>query len=562
MSPPKLSAMPYSRPDVGDLERSFAERSAAWASAGGAAAQLDLIRAWDREGMHLDTVRHLAMLRFEQDTRDPEARAEKDFFDDLAPRVSELTLDFVRGIVESPWRQQLEDELGRHALDQWELALQGFDPVIADDRRAESRLKTRYTQLLASMDVRFRGRELTMSELAAYFGDADRATRLEAQQVRFAACDAHREELDSIYDDLVRLRHAMAGKLGHGSYVDLGYVNMRRTDYGPREVAAFRKQVRQTVVPLASRIRRRHAEALGVSDPAFHDHGVRDLLGVPRPKGGHDWMLDRAAELFARLGTDFSELFSVMRECELLDLESREGKAGGGFCMSLPDHRVPVIFANFNGTDGDVRVFTHECGHAFQAYRSMRAHELSAYHRPTSESAEIHSMSLELLAGPHVDLFFGEDADRFRQGHLEQALLFLPYGAAVDEFQHAVYEQPSLTPDERAALWKDLEATYLPERRYVDMPFAESGRFWQGQRHVYLFPFYYIDYCLAQTCALQVWHRARADREDAMEAYRRLCELGGSKPFTALLAEVDLTSPFEAGCLEEIAAHVEHELEL
>jgi M3 family oligoendopeptidase len=298
-----------------------------------------------------------------------------------------------------------------------------------------------------------------------------------------------------------------------------------------------------------------------VSDPGFHDHSVRDLLGVPKPQGDHDWMLDQASTLFQRLGDDFSEFFELMREKKLMDLKTRDGKAGGGFCIDLPEYKVPFVFANFNGTEDDVNVFTHECGHAFQAWNSMDL-PLSDYFVPTFDAAEIHSMSLEMLSHPHVDLFFGDDAERYRQGHLEKAILFIPYGAAVDEFQHRIYAEPDMTPDQRADVWKELEAIYLPERRYENMPFAESGRFWQAQRHIFMSPFYYIDYCLAQTCALQFWRRGRADRDEAMTAYRKLCGLGGLKPFTDLVADVGLNSPFQAGCLADIAGSVSEELGL
>jgi M3 family oligoendopeptidase len=251
----------------------------------------------------------------------------------------------------------------------------------------------------------------------------------------------------------------------------------------------------------------------------------------------------------------------MMTDCDLLDLKARTGKAGGGFCADVPRYGVPFIFANFNGTQDDVNVFTHECGHAFQNW-SSRDHSLLLYQWPTYEAAEIHSMSLEFLTFPYMDFFFGEDSERYKAGHLEDAILFLPYGCAVDEFQHRVYSNPEMSAAERAALWSEMEAIYLPHRSYTDMPHFESGRLWQQQHHIFAMPFYYIDYCLAQTCALQMWHSANQDREGTMERYRQLCSLGGTQPFTALLDAVGLSNPFLDGCLDDVCGAVVDALEL
>jgi M3 family oligoendopeptidase len=271
----------------------------------------------------------------------------------------------------------------------------------------------------------------------------------------------------------------------------------------------------------------------------------------PAPLGGHDWMIERAAEMFESMSPELAGFYDLMVQRNLTDLESRKGKAFGGFCTYLHAYKVPFIFANFNGTRGDVRVFTHEMGHAFQR-RSSSELPLADYVGCTSESAEIHSMSLEFLAWPQMERFFGEGAEEFRRAHLLEQLLFLPYGVAIDHFQHEVYENPEATPAERHAMWKRLEAIYLPWRNYGDLPHASDGGFWQVQRHVYIYPFYYIDYTLAATCALQFWARSREDYDKAMADYIALCTRGGSLPFRQLTASAGLVSPFEVGCLDRV----------
>ena len=195
-------------------------------------------------------------------------------------------------------------------------------------------------------------------------------------------------------------------------------------------------------------------------------------------------MIERAKEMFDEVGHGLGEFFRLMCDKQLIDLKTREGKSGGGFCTSFPKYGVPFVFANFNGTDHDARVFTHEMGHAFQNY-SSRNQKLLDYIWPTFESAEIHSMSLEFITWPWMEKFFEEDAARFRRSHLIGALTFLPYGTAVDHFQHLVYEQPDATPDQRREMWREMEKTYLPWRDMGGLPHVSDGGYWQAQRHIY-----------------------------------------------------------------------------
>ena len=266
-------------------------------------------------------------------------------------------------------------------------------------------------------------------------------------------------------------------------------------------------------------------------------------------------MMERASEMFADLGRDFQQFFETMRNSELLDLRSRENKAGGGFCISLDRYGMPFIYANFNGTKDDVVVFTHECGHAFQTW-ACRPQPVSDYHFPTYEAAEIHSMSLEMLTLDEMDRFFEGDAERFKMAHLEGSILFIPYGTLVDHFQHWVYQNPASSSEDRAAKWLELEKVYLPHRNYADTPYYSSGRIWQRQRHIYCDPLYYIDYCLALTCALQFWEQSQDDRAGAMQRYRELCRKGGSESFLDLVAGAGLVSPFSEDALPSVCAAI------
>jgi M3 family oligoendopeptidase len=558
---PPFSELTCSRPAPDDLDRDHTARLSAWDAADSASEQIALITAWDRDQIQFNTNAYLAMIHYSQNTQDSGRRETKEFFDDLDPTVLGHNLLFLRRVTDSAHRGAFEAHFGPQIFAIWDRFLRSFSVEIADDKREESRIQNDYAAMLAGLEIELDGQKHTLSTLRALYGHSDRTMRRRALQAADGALGALQDRMDGLYADLVGLRHGMARKLGYETFTPLGYARMQRIGYGPADVERFRQQVRSHVVPLAQRIYRRRASQLGLTDFAFEDEEVRDHRGVPCPMGGHDWMMDRAAEMFGLLGPDFATFFDMMRRQERLDLKSRPGKRGGGFCCDLPAYGLPFILANFNGTRDDVRVFTHEVGHAFQNHSASHL-PLVDYHWPTTEAAEIHSMSLEYLTLPHMELFFGDDANRFRMDHLEGGILFLPYGVAIDDFQHRIYAEPDASADRRAEIWTEVESIYLPHRVYRDMPYFATGRVWQRQRHVYHNPFYYIDYCLAGTCAMQFWRASQGDRQGTLERYRALCKLGGSLPFTGLLNAVGLQSPFEDGCLADVCDGVANAIEI
>ena len=250
----------------------------------------------------------------------------------------------------------------------------------------------------------------------------------------------------------------------------------------------------------------------------------------------------------------------MMREDELLDLVSKRGKAGGGYTTYIPNYNAPFIFSNFNGTSDDVDVLTHEAGHAFQVYTS-RNNLLPEYLFPTLEACEIHSMSMEFLTYPWMELFFEEQADKYRFMHLGDAVTFLPYGVSVDEFQHFVYEHPEATPKERKHEWRSIEEKYMPWRNYCGNEYLEGGAYWHQQGHIFEAPFYYIDYTLAQVCAFQMWSKMGEDRERAWSNYMKICSVGGSLSFLDILKTGELESPFEDNCFTGVANKISGYLE-
>ncbi|MBW2267725.1 MAG: M3 family oligoendopeptidase [Deltaproteobacteria bacterium] len=554
----------YQRPDLeahAAAERAMAGRVAA---ADSAETFLAAVQKWNEARATLDTHAQIASVRYSQCTTDESAKAEQDFWDESAATLRELEVLHAKTLLDSEYRNTLDEAYGPQFLALKKCLATTFIDEIRADVAEEAKLKSRYVELLAKPDVSFRGNTYSLSELIKFYDHADRDTRREAQQARDAFLGSHAEELDSIYDQLTTLRDRMGRALGHDSYTPVGYQLMTRASYGPDEVAAFRDAIYEHFLPIANRLHGMQAKRLGLDALQFHDEPLWDAEGNPRPEGDAAFVVDRAKTMYSEVHPKLGEFMKLMDDRGLLDLELRDGKAGGGFCANFHDLGVPFVFANFNGSDGDIMVITHELGHAFQCYTSRHHEPRMEYAFPTYEACEVHSMSMEFLTYPWMHLFFGDEGGKaYRRSHFERAVAGLSYLTCVDHFQHDVYAEPGMSPADRNARWLEHEARYLPHRDYGgQFPYLQSGTFWQRQRHIYLMPFYYIDYALAQVCALQFWMRAQEDHDKALADYMAICEVGGSVSFGEMLEAGNVRSPFDADALADIARRISHSLEL
>jgi M3 family oligoendopeptidase len=508
---------------------------------------------WERERRSFGSWKSLAELRFRQNTRDEQARADADALTEMNVLAEQCDAEIKARLLASPQRPALEGTLGTYVFRRWENDLASFDAVLNDDLIAEAQHVNEYTSLLSSARVGFRGESYPLAAMARFAEDDDREVRRAASEATWSFFAENQSRLDELFDQLVHRRAAMASKLGLRTYTELAYRRMGRTDYDASDVARFRAEIRAEIVPLAYEIAARQAEALGISDVMPWDEQVFDGRGRLRAPASADAVLASLHDAFAALHPELGAFVGLMTGNGLLDLALRDGKAGGAFCTSFPSLGLPFVFANVSGTSRDVATLVHEMGHAFQDHSSRHKAALE-YLIPTAEAGEIHSMSLEFLTFPQAERFFGDDATRFRAQHLATQLLMLPYIAAIDEFQERVYAEPNVCGGERRMLWKELERLYLPWRNSGDIPHIAAGGLWQRQSHVYAFPFYYIDYGLAMCCALQLWSRSLADHAGAIETYVELCERGGELPFLSLVKSAGLASPFEPGALAGVAA--------
>jgi M3 family oligoendopeptidase len=547
----KFTDYPYERPDMEALKTLFVELLERFEASSAAEEQNAVLEELNRCRIQFETTREIAGIRHTVDTRDPFYEQEKAFFDEAEPVYTGLLTDYYRKLTTSQFRKELEAIWGTQLFRLAELSLSTFKPEVLEDLQTENKLVSEYVKLMASAKIPFNGEVLTLSQLMPYQISTDRNVRKQALDARFGFLERNGEQLDELYDRLVKVRTEIARKLGFRTFTELSYARLNRTDYGPEQVARFRKQVLDKIVPVATKLKERQKERIGVDRLRYYDNKFSFSSGNAAPKGDEAWILERGGRMYDELSPETGEFFRLMMDRGLTDLASKPGKAGGGYCTNLPQYQVPYIFANFNGTSGDIDVLTHEAGHAFQVYTS-REFLPPEYHFPTYEACEIHSMSMEFLTWPWMDLFFQEDTEKYKFNHLSESLLFIPYGVAVDEFQHEMYERPELTPSERKQVWLEIELKYLPHLDYTGNDFLEHGGFWQQQSHIYKVPFYYIDYTLAQICAFQFWVKALENRESVWQDYLRLCRQGGSQSFTELVRTAGLVSPFEEGCVDTV----------
>lgn len=547
----KFRDFKYERPDINRITKEFTDRINDFKESKDLDTQSNILREINKIRSYVETMVSLVHIRHSINTEDEFYEKEQDFMDENGPVFQNLVIEFYKVLIESQFRDELEKIWGKQFFKLAELQIKTLSPEIIEDMVKENRLATEYDKRIASAKIDFKGEIRNLSQMRPYLESKDRNLRKEAYETYIQFFSDNEKEFDRIYDELVKVRDTMAKKLGYENYIALGYARLGRTDYDSEMVANYRKQVYEDLVPLVAGLMDRQRERLGLEALKYYDEPLEYLTGNATPKGDPEWILDNGKKMYRELSKETDEFFKFMVESELLDLVSKKGKMSGGYCTFLPDYKAPFIFSNFNGTSGDVDVLTHEAGHAFQVYLS-RNYEIPEYLFPTMEAAEIHSMSMEFITWPWMDLFFEDEVEKYKFSHLSGGINFIPYGVTVDEFQHFVYENPNATPEERKSQWREIEKKYLPFRDYEDNDLLNRGGYWFRQGHIFSVPFYYIDYTLAQVCAFQFWIKMREDRESAWEDYLRLCKAGGSKSFLDLVELAGLNNPFVDGTIKSV----------
>lgn len=552
----KFSEMKYTRPDMQSLK---AELAACAERITDAASAQEQIAAFDEATDKMQsfmTAESIAYIRNTVDTTDPFYDAEREFFDEAGPELQEASNLINVALLDSRFRDELEAHYGKLLFKNMEIERRSFKPELIPLMQEEGKLASRYQKLYANLTVEFDGRTMPLSMLGAYKESADRSVRRAAFEAEGKVFDANRAELDEIYDKLVKNRNAQGKMLGYENYIQLGYDRLGRNCYGGKELAQFREQIAKDLVPTIAEVKQAQCDRIGVDRLYIFDDQFRFSDGNAKPQGSAEEILAAGREMYQNLSPETKCFIEEMFDGDLFDVLSKDGKAPGGYCTQIPSYRVPFIFSNFNGTSADVDVLTHEAGHAFAFYRAMHSDIHPALQEPTIEACECHSMSMEFLTQDFHKNFFGENTQKYELAHCEDSLDFIPYGCMIDEFQHRMYENENLTPDERHQVWEELEKKYRPWLDMDGLPFYGRYAHWQWKMHVYLDPLYYIDYCMAQTVAFQLWMLSLENRKAAWEKYLAFVDAAGTKTFSDLCISAGLRIPYETGAIQEVGSKI------
>lgn len=553
----KVSELPYKRVTLEDAASTMQDIISRIKNAESVDEILSAREDYLKFNTEYSTANELSYMRYSINTADEFYVAEKDYYDEIGPQVKSYFVEYSSALLDSPFRKELEEKLSPVLFKSMEVQRKSMSKEIVEDMIEENKLVSEYSKLMAGMEFEFRGEKMPRAMLTGFFKSDDRETRREAYEVLGRGLEQHKAELDRIYDELVHIRDRMAKKMGYKNFVELGYYRMGRLCYDESSVATFRENILRDITPVVARLRTENAKRMGIDQFMLYDNDVITPGGDPVPVGGKENIFAAARVMYHSLGEETGKFIDMMLENDAFDVDSRKNKWGGGYCTEFPKYRQPFILANFNGTAGDVDVITHEGGHALNSYLIANNRFALELNCGGMETAETHSMSMEFFAWPYMEHFFGENAEKYKYMHALDALSFLPYGTIVDAFQHIVYENPDMTPDERNEVWLELEHKFRPHISMEGMPYLEKGTRWQYQMHIYESPFYYIDYVLAQTAAFNFLLASRENYDDAFARYIRLSRQGGEKVWTDLLEEAGFTSPFEPGALKTLAEKVE-----
>ena len=548
----KFKDLKYTRPDLEAEQAFLAAQTEKVKNAGSADRVYEILMENDRHGNELYTTQTLAYIRNTLDTADPFYEAEIEFLNNAAPLLAPYSIAFDDAVAASPFRPELEKKLGKQYFVQKDLQKRSFCEKNIPLMQREAALTTEYQKMMASCAIEFDGKTLNLYGIQKYFEHEDREVRRAAVKAYSDFYASNETRLEEIWDELITIRNEMGRNLGFENFIPVGYMQQGRTDYGMEEVASFREQVRKELVPLCEKLYEAQRKRLGVDELMFWDEEKVFPDGNAHPAGDDDYMIAQAKKMYHDISPETGEFFDFMVEHDLMDLKNQPHKAATGYMTDLPSLKAPFVFSVFNGTIGDMQVLSHELGHAFAGYMAMRSQPVSAYYSESTDIAEIHSMSMEQFAYPYAELFFGEEADKYRFAHLQDAVTFVPFGVAVDEFQHICYAHPELTPKERTLEWHKLEEKYMPWRKYdKDDEFFGRGGYWYHKLHIYLYPFYYINYTLTTMGAMEFKKKNAMDHKAAWEDYLRLCRCGGSLSYLETLRHANLSVPFADGAVAE-----------
>lgn len=553
----KFKDIQYTRPDCEAFQKLAEDNAEKIKNAVSYSEAKKVFLEFDKAESEFFDMGNIAYIRHTIDTSDEFYDKENEFLNEKTPELMPSLLAFSNAVYDSRFKPDFVAEFGEQMFAEIELRRKSFSEKNIPLLQKEARLCNEYEKIIASADILFDGKHLNLYGIMSYFENPDRNVRHDAYKAYSKFYESNEENFERIWDELIKVRTEMGKNLGFENYIPLGYMNQGRTDYDEKDVAAFREQVREELVPFCAKLYEAQAKRIGVDKVKAYDEAYLFNDGNAVPVGDDDFLIEQAREMYHDMSKETGEFVDFMLGHDLLDVKNKPKKASTGYMTGLNSIKAPFVFSCFNHTTGDVQVLTHEFGHAFAGYMAMRNQPVSTYYSESTDIAEIHSMSMEQFAYPYAEKFFGDKADKFRFSHLQEALTFVPFGVAVDEYQHIVYANPELTPKQRTAEWKKLEGKYMPWREYDDIDFFAKGGWWYHKIHIFLYPFYYINYTLTTMGAMEFKKKMHEDKESAWRDYLNLCKVGGSLGYKETLKYANLSLPFEKGSVKRAVSYAE-----
>lgn len=553
----KFKDIQYTRPDCEAFQKLAEDNAEKIENAVSYSEAKKIFLEFDKAESEFFDMGNIAYIRHTIDTSDEFYDKENEFLNEKTPELMPSLLAFSNAVYDSRFKPDFVAEFGEQMFAEIELRRKSFSEKNIPLLQKEARLCNEYEKIIASADILFDGKHLNLYGIMSYFENPDRNVRHDAYKAYSKFYESNEENFERIWDELIKVRTEMGKNLGFENYIPLGYMNQGRTDYDEKDVAAFREQVREELVPFCAKLYEAQAKRIGVDKVKAYDEAYLFNDGNAVPVGDDDFLIEQAREMYHDMSKETGEFVDFMLGHDLLDVKNKPKKASTGYMTGLNSIKAPFVFSCFNHTTGDVQVLTHEFGHAFAGYMAMRNQPVSTYYSESTDIAEIHSMSMEQFAYPYAEKFFGDKADKFRFSHLQEALTFVPFGVAVDEYQHIVYANPELTPKQRTAEWKKLEEKYMPWREYDDIDFFAKGGWWYHKIHIFLYPFYYINYTLTTMGAMEFKKKMHEDKESAWRDYLNLCKVGGSLGYKETLKYANLSLPFEKGSVKRAVSYAE-----
>jgi oligoendopeptidase F len=482
------------------------------------------------------------------------------FVENIEPALKPWQFKLEQLYISHPLRSQLPkarfDIFDKHTAVHVELFREENVPLETE----EAKLSQQYQKLSGSLTVQFRGEEKTLVQMGRYLEEPDRALREEAWRLVANRRLQEAEKFEDIFDQLVRLREQIAKNAGFSNYRDYTFRARARFDYTAEDCFAFHSAIESEIMPALRELQQERRKLLGLEKLRPWDLAV-DPLNLPplRPFEQVDVMVERTQNIFDNLDRDLAEGFRLMQKLKLLDLDNRKGKAPGGYQSTLAESRLPFIFMNAIGVQRDVETILHEAGHAFHAL-ATRPEDFYPYRHAPIEFCEVASMSMELLGNEYIEKFYNNaDARRARRDHLEGIVEVFPWIATVDAFQHWIYTHPGDSRADCGKAWMELMDRFGGD---IDWTGFEDVRanLWHRQLHIFIHPFYYIEYGIAQLGALQVWSNSKKDQRGTLKQYQNALALGGSRPLPELFSAAGCKFDFSAATVKPLAKLLSDEL--